>query len=65
VILQGPPDGAVPPPRKLELPVIEPTTESAEQIAAIQREIRGLARRRDAWCRPPNNRGPKSMAWRE
>jgi quinolinate synthase len=32
----------------LDLPVIEPTTLSADQISALQREIRELARRRNA-----------------
>ena len=33
----------MPPPRRLELPVIEPTRETPDQIAALQQEIRELA----------------------
>ncbi|HKU62582.1 MAG TPA: quinolinate synthase NadA [Gemmatimonadales bacterium] len=38
----------MPPRRRLELPVIEPTRETPEQITALQQEIRELARRRNA-----------------
>ena len=59
MILQPPPDGPMPPPRKLELPVIEPTTETPEQIAELQREIRRLARQRDAVVLAHNYQRPE------
>jgi quinolinate synthase len=61
MILRTPPDGEgpLPPPRKLELPVIEPTRETPEQIAALQREIRRLARQRDAVVLAHNYQRPE------
>jgi quinolinate synthase len=49
----------MPPPRRLELPVIEPTLETPEQIADLQREIRALARRRNAVVLAHNYQRPE------
>jgi quinolinate synthase len=49
----------MPPPRRLELPVIEPTLETPEQIAELQREVRALARRRNAVVLAHNYQRPE------
>ena len=49
----------LPPPRRLELPVIEPTRETPQQIAALQHEIRELARRRNAVVLAHNYQRPE------
>ena len=49
----------LPPPRRLELPVIEPTRETPDQIAALQQEIRELARRRNAVVLAHNYQRPE------
>jgi quinolinate synthase len=49
----------MPPPRRLELPVIEPTRETPDQIAALQQEIRELARRRNAVVLAHNYQRPE------
>jgi quinolinate synthase len=49
----------MPPPRRLELPVIEPTLETPEQIAELQREVRALARRRNAVVLAHNSPRPE------
>ena len=49
----------MPPPRRLELPVVEPTLETPEQIAELQREIRALARRRNAVVLAHNYQRPE------
>jgi len=49
----------MPPPRRLELPIIEPTRETPEQIAALQQEIRELARRRNAVVLAHNYQRPE------
>jgi len=56
----APADAAVmPPPRQLELPVIEPTRETPEQIAELQHEIRELTRRRNAVVLAHNYQRPE------
>ena len=49
----------MPPPRRLELPVIAPTLETPEQIAELQREVRALARRRNAVVLAHNYQRPE------
>jgi quinolinate synthase len=59
MISRAPFDQVVPPPRRIELPVIEPTRETPEQIAELQREIRKLARGRDAEVLAHNYQRPE------
>jgi len=49
----------LPPPRRLELPVIEPTRETPAQITTLQQEIRELARRRKAVVLAHNYQRPE------